>query len=87
MATSDRQNKKGKGGGGGGIKPKTSFFCHSLKFGFLVFLKMAYSDSLQQCQTSNTGKIHEKIFLGSKFGPKTTISYKIFETNSSFHLI
>ena len=81
------KTKRGRGeggarGGGEGIKPKTSFFCHFLKFGLLVFLKMAYSD-----KTSNTGKIHEKNFLGSKFGPKTTISYKIFETNSSFHLI
>ena len=46
--------------------PKTSFFCHFLKFGSLVFLQIAYNDSLQQCLTNSRGKIHEKTFLGSK---------------------
>ena len=35
----------------------------------LVFLELAYNDSLQQCLTSSTCKIHEKI-LGPKFGSK-----------------
>ena len=35
-------------------------FGHFLEFGSLVFLKIAYSDSLQQCQTSSGGKINEK---------------------------
>ena len=52
------------------IGPKTRFFCHFLKFGSLVFLETAYCDSLQQCLTSSRGKIHEKNFLGLKFGPK-----------------
>ena len=48
--------------------PKTSFFRHFLKFGSLVFLQIAYNDSLQQCLTNSRGKIHEKTFLGSKSG-------------------
>ena len=41
---------------------KTSFFCYFLKFGSLVFLKIAYNDSLQQCLTTGGGKIDEKKF-------------------------
>ena len=44
-------------------------FSHSLKFGSLVFLDVAYNDSLQQCLTSSRGKIHEKNFW-PKFLPK-----------------
>ena len=43
---------------------KTSFFCHFLKFGSLVFLEIAYNDNLQQCLTSSRGK-DEKNFVGS----------------------
>ena len=42
---------------------ESSFFCHCLKFGSLVFLELAYNDSLQQCLTCRRGKIHEKKFL------------------------
>ena len=46
------------------------FFCHFLKFGSLVFLEIAYSDSLEQCLTFSRGKIHQKKNLEPKFGPK-----------------
>ena len=44
------------------IGPKTRCFCHFHKFGFLVFLEIAYNDSLQQCITSSRDKIHKKFF-------------------------
>ena len=47
---------------GSKIGLETRFFCHFLKFGSLVFLEIAYSDSLQQCITTRRGKTHEKIF-------------------------
>ena len=37
-------------------------FCHFLDFGSLVFLEIAYSDSLQQCPTFSKGKTHKKMF-------------------------
>ena len=40
--------------------PKLGF----LKFGSLVFLKIAYNDNLQQYLTSSRRKIHEKKFWG-----------------------
>ena len=52
-------------------------FFHFLKFGSLVFLEIAYSESLQQCLASSTGKIHEKYFCAqisverAKIRPKT----------------
>ena len=48
------------------IGPETFFFffCHFLKFGSLVFLEIAYKDSLRQCIRSSRGKTHEK----KKFG-------------------
>ena len=45
--------------------PKLGF----LKFGSLVFLKIAYNDSLQECITSSRGKTHTKI-LGDKIWAK-----------------
>ena len=51
------------------IKPKIRFFCHFLKFGSLLFLKIACNDSLKQFVTFNRGEIYEKYF-GLKFGPK-----------------
>ena len=50
------------------IGSETSFFCHFLKFGPLVFLEIAYNDNLQQCLASSRGKIHEKNFWGPNFG-------------------
>ena len=44
-------------------------FCHFFKFDSLVFLEVAYSDSLQQCLTSARGKTHEKC-LGTQFWAK-----------------
>ena len=34
----------------------------------LVFLEIAYSDSLHSCLTSSGGKIHENFFLGGGGG-------------------
>ena len=48
------------------IGPKTKFFCHLLKFSSLVFLEIAYDDSLQQWLTSSRGKIHKKKQLGAQ---------------------
>ena len=59
------------------IGPETSFFCHFLEFGSLVFLQIAFNDSLQQCLTSSRGKIHKKNFeaqfwvKGAKIGSET----------------
>ena len=46
------------------ICPETRFFCYFLKFGSLVFVEIAYSDSLQQCLTCSRGKMYEKSFWG-----------------------
>ena len=51
------------------LDPKLGFLSF-LKFGSLVFLEIAYSDSLQQCITSNRGK-PMKIFLGDQLWVKT----------------
>ena len=53
---------------GAKIGPETRFFCHYLKFGSLVFLEIAYNDSLQQCLTSSRGEIYEKKIGGPNFG-------------------
>ena len=45
-----------------------SFFFHFLEFGSLVFLEIAYYDSLQQCVTSSRGKTQEKKFWGPNLG-------------------
>ena len=39
-------------------------------FGSLVFLDIAYNDTLKQCIISSRGKIPEKKFGGPKFVPK-----------------
>ena len=61
-------------------RPKTRFFCRFLKFCWLVFLEIAYNDSLQQLITSSRDVIDKKT-LGTKFGqerakigPKTRFS-------------
>ena len=43
---------------------KPVFSSHFLKFGSLVFLEVAYNDSLQICLAFRRGKIHEKNFGG-----------------------
>ena len=43
---------------------KLVFFYHFFQFGLLVFLKIAYNDSMQQCITSIRGKTHKKNFKG-----------------------
>ena len=52
------------------MKMIVGFFCHFLKFGSLVFLEIAYNDSLQQCMISSRGKTHEKNF-GDQIWVKT----------------
>ena len=45
------------------IRSKISFFfIHFPKFVSLVFLEVAYSDSLEHCLTTSRGKTHEKSF-------------------------
>ena len=62
---------------GAKIRPETIFFCHFLKFSFLVFLEVTYHDSLQQCLTSSRNNIQEKNVVhqiwakAAKIGPKT----------------
>ena len=49
-------------------------FCHFLKFGALVFLEIAYNDSLEQYITSNRSKTHKIKFWGPNLdqnGPKS----------------
>ena len=50
------------------IRSKTRFFCHLLQFGLLVYLEIAYNDSLQQCIASSRGKTHEKKNLERNLG-------------------
>ena len=55
------------------IGPKTRF-CHFVKFGLLVFLEIAYSDSFQQCIISSRVKTHKKNWgakIWAKIGPET----------------
>ena len=63
---------------------QTSFFSfHFLIFGSLVFLEIAYNESLQKCLSSSTGKIHKNT-LGPKFGPEGKI---LPETNFFCHFL
>ena len=41
-------------------RTQNEVFCHFLKFGSLVFLEIAYNNSLQQCLASKRGKINEE---------------------------
>ena len=51
------------------VWPDTSFFfSHFLKFGSLVFLEIAYNNSLQQYLTSNRGKTYAKKIGSPTFG-------------------
>ena len=57
-----------KGAKGAKVRPGTSFFfVIFLRFGSLVFLEIAYNDSLQQCLTSRRSKTHEQTFWGPTF--------------------
>ena len=58
-------------------------FLHSLDFGSLVFLEIAYNDNLQQCLAFSKGKTHEKI-LGPKFGPNLIYKTKNMSTWQGF---
>ena len=65
--------------------PNLGFFCHFLKFGFLVFYEISYNGSLQQCLTCSRGKIHEKKLRaqiwakGAKIRPKTRFFVIFFQ--------
>ena len=58
-------------------RASNQFFCYFFKLGLLVFLKIAYNDSLQQYVTCSRGKISEKHVWaliwskGVKVGPNT----------------
>ena len=41
-------------------------FCYFFKLGSLVFLDIAYNDSLEQCLTCSRGKTHKKYFLDQR---------------------
>ena len=43
-------------------------FCYFLKFATLVFLEIAYNDSLQQCLTSSGGKAFKERFWDPSLG-------------------
>ena len=52
-------------------RPEFSFFyCHFIKFGLLVFLEIAYNNSLEQFLTPARSKIYEKIFWGPNLGQR-----------------
>ena len=55
---------------GAKLRSKTRFFCHFLQFSLLVYLEIAYNDSLQQYITSCRGKTHREKKFGKKFRPK-----------------
>ena len=46
-------------------------FCSFFKLSSLVFLEIAYNDSLQKFLTSRGGKIREKDFWGPNLGRKS----------------
>ena len=52
-------------------------FGHFLKFGSIVFLEIAYNDSLQQCIISSRGKTHEKNFWIQIWAKQAKIGSKI----------
>ena len=69
-------------------RAQNKVFCHFLKFSSLVFLEIAYNDSLQQCLTSSTDKIYEKFFWaqictkGDKIGSETRFFYHFLKFGS-----
>ena len=63
--------KKNCGSNLGQNRAQNYIFCHFLKFGSLVFLYIAFFDSLQKFITSSTGKNPQKQKnWGTKFRPK-----------------
>ena len=52
------------------IRPKTRFFGHFLKFDSLVYLEVAYNDSLQQFLTSSRDKTRKIFFLDTNLGQR-----------------
>ena len=52
------------------IGSKTRFFVILSFFGSLLFLEIAYDDSLEHCLATNRDKTIKKIFWGLKLGLK-----------------
>ena len=71
---------------------QNEFFCHFLKFGSYVFLKIEYDDSLRQYLIFYRGKTHEKKVWGSNFGlaenwTKIGPEIRFFATSKSYSLV
>ena len=49
---------------------KIRYFSHFIKFDSLVFLEIAYDNSLKHFLSTSRGKTYEKNFGGPKLGPK-----------------
>ena len=63
------------------IGPKIKgFFDIFLKFGLLVFLEIAYDDSLEPCLTTRRTKTHEK-----NCGSQIVSEIRVFAIFSRFH--
>ena len=58
-------------------------FCCFFKFGSLVFLEIAYGDSLQQCITSSRGKTHKKDWGGGQIWAKIGLDIRFSAIFSS----
>ena len=72
------------------IGPKTRFFVIFSSLVHVVFLEIAYSDSLQQCLTFSRDKIQEKKIFGPKFGskgPKSVLKLGLFPFSQAGSLI
>ena len=52
-------------------------FCDFLEFGSLVFLEIAYNDSLQQCLTTSRGKTRKKKLRAQIWAKQAKIRPKI----------
>ena len=61
-------------------------FCHFLKFGPLVFLKIAQDDSLEQCLATSRGKTHEKKIRGSQTGSEIRVFFHFLKVASLYFL-
>ena len=65
-----KRNKIGSLNLGPKLGPTLGVFLSFSQIWCLSFFEIACNDSLQQCLTYCRGKIYEKKFWGSKFGPK-----------------
>ena len=65
-------------------KTQNQFFCHFLECDSLVFFKIDYNDSLQDCLTSSIGRIYKKNLV-TKFGPNQAQDQFNFNFSSLVH--